>query len=252
MIRNDEMMLRESGTIQKLWTFSVNFRIRSFLKRTSNLTTTPSQWPGSRRRSSSVIARWIALALLIYLAVPGLFAQGTFTALQTGGGQPLVSDQQVLPTAGLISPQLSFDFGFLTGEVPAPGAFLDSFTVTIQDPASDTAVLATVDASGVLWAPVSPGAVMVPPNQIQWQAIPPPSLAPVLGQGVAYSVLVPIPSSFTGSSVTVYFDLFDNEDAVMSLGWFNNLKVTSVPEPRAALLLALGLVIAAVRRSRSR
>ena len=177
-----------------------------------------------------------------------LQAQGTVTVLQTGGGQPLLSYQQVLQVGASGDPEILFDFGFATGETPAPGGFLDSFTVTIQDASSNTAVVATIDASGVVWAPPTPGNVFLVDNQIQRQAITPPSLSPILGQGVAFSVQLPLPTTFTGSSVTVYFDLFDNLNQTMSLGWFNNLQLVSVPEPPVGLMAGLGVVMIAIAR----
>ncbi len=179
-------------------------------------------------------------------------AQGSITVLQTGSGQALLSDQQVLQAGAFGAPEILFDCGFASGEAPAPGVFLDSFTVTIQDGGSNSAVVATFDASGVVWAPPTPGNVILLDDQIQRQAITPPSLSPILGQGVAYSVQLPLPPAFAGSSVTVYFDLFDNLNQTKSLGWFNNLQVTSAPEPSAGILAALGLVLIAIKKLASR
>jgi hypothetical protein len=197
----------------------------------------------------------VAVALLFFLSAFFLRAQGTldYVVLQTGGGQPLVSDQQLLQTAGVPTQALFFDFGFFTDEIPMPGAFLDSFTVTIQDGSSATAVLVTADASGVLWSPFSPGAVFLSDSDIVRTAIIPPSLQPILGQGVAFSVRVPLPAQFTGPTVTVYFDLFDNVDQIMSLGWYYDPHITSIPEPQSGWLFALGvgLLLVTVRRRQS-
>ena len=109
-------------------------------------------WPvtsGTCRQGFS--AEWWCLFAVVFCLVVGTArGQGNFTALQTGGGQPLVSDVQVLQIGGISSPELLFEFGFLTDEAVVPGAFLDSFTVTIQDAAATTAVLATIDASGTV------------------------------------------------------------------------------------------------------
>ena len=194
------------------------------------------------------MAAWGISLILISGALPA-GAQGTLTVLQTGGGQPLVSDQQVLQLNGIVQPLILFDFGFVTDQTPAPGVFLDSFTVSFEDAASNVAVVATADASGVAWAPTSPGAVPLTDAQIQRQTILPPSQSPVLGQGVAYAVQVPVPSAFMGSSLTVYFDLFDNLDpTTRALGWFQNLQVVPVPEPPAGLLMGLGVVLMAIKR----
>lgn len=179
-------------------------------------------------------------------------AQGGLTVLQTGSGQPLTSEQQVLQLGVVGAQEISFDCGFASAETPAPGTFLDSFTVTIQDMLSDSAVVATFDASGVVWAPSTPGDVTLLDNQIQRQAIIPPSLAPILGQGVAYSVQLAVPTAFSGSAVTVYFDLFDNLNQTQSLGWFNNVELITTPEPSAGSLLALGLALMAIKKLASR
>jgi hypothetical protein len=180
-------------------------------------------------------------------------AQGTLTVLQTGGGQPLVSEQQVLQIGGVATPSISFEFGFSTDETPSPGAFLDSFTVNLLDGNSDVAVVATVDASGTYWTPATPGAVTLDPSQISFQGINPPAQSPVLGQGVAYSVVIPVPSAFTGTTVTADFDLFDNQNSQTSaVGWFQNVEVVGVPEPEAALLAVYGLVMFSMKKRTAR
>lgn len=179
-------------------------------------------------------------------------AQGTFVYLQTGGGQPLVSQQEVLDTTGIPAPELEFDFGFLTDEIPSPGNFLDSFTVSIGDDAGDVATLLTIDASGVTWAPVSPGGVPVEDSQIIRSAITPPSQDPVNGRGTAYSVTVPVPQQLSGTNVTVFLDLFDNQDDVMSAGWSANLRMTNTPEPQLAALVAVGVAMFAIARKARR
>lgn len=190
----------------------------------------------------------MGICLIWLLAAMPVSAQGTIQSLQTGSGQPLTTDQAVLQTGGFLSPMINFAFGFTTQENPAPGVFLDSFTVSFEDASSNVAVVATADAGGMVWAPASPGSVALDASQIQRQATTtPPGLTPVWSRTFAYSVAVPVPTAFTGSSVTVYFDLFDNQNAVMSLGWYDNLQVTSVPEPQPALLLALGLMLLALK-----
>jgi len=179
-------------------------------------------------------------------------AQGTFTFLQTGGGQPLVSQQEVLDTSGIPAPELAFDFGFLTDEVPTPGSFLDSFTVSIGDDVGDVATLLTIDTSGVTWAPVTPGGVPIEDSQILRTAITPPSQDPVNGRGTAYSVTVPLPQQLGGTNVTVFLDLFDNQDEVMSAGWSANLRMVNTPEPQVAGLMVVALGMFAIRRKERR
>jgi hypothetical protein len=179
-------------------------------------------------------------------------AQSTlnFVVLQTGGDTPLVSDQQILPFDGTAGQQLTFNFGFFTAESSAPGTFLDSFTVTMQDGSSGTAILGVIDASGTVWAPPSGGGIVLSDSDIVRMAIIPPSDSPILGQGVGYSVTVPIPQQLVGPQLTLYFDLFDNQDPNMSTGWFTPPRISSVPEPGIGSLFTLALLGAIIRRKR--
>jgi hypothetical protein len=181
-----------------------------------------------------------------------LRGQGTLNFVQTGGGQPVVSLDETLPVAGISSPELLLNFGFVTQEVVVPGTLLDSFTVTVQNPATSTsAVLATIDAGGPVWAPVSPGNLTLSDSQILRQGILPPSVQPVLGRGVAFSVAVPLPSALIGPTLNVNFTLFDNQNSLMSLGWYDGLEVgSSVPEPQTWGLLVLGVTMLAMLRGR--
>jgi hypothetical protein len=193
------------------------------------------------------------IALLVIIGARSVSAQGTLTVLQTGGGQPLVSQQQVLQIGGITTPSISFVFGFSTDQTVSPGTFLDSFTVNLLDGNSDVAVVATVDASGTYWTPTTPGAVTLDPSQISFQGANPPTQSPIFGRGVAYSVVIPVPSSFTGNTVTADFDLFDNQDTTTSaLGWFENVDVVGVPEPRTAVSAILGLALFAMKKRISR
>ena len=158
----------------------------------------------------------------------------------TGGGQPLVSDVRPLfVDASLVQPRLQFNFGFATDESFVPNSILDSFTVTIQSSNQlYTAVYLTADASGVVWAPATPGALVIDPATIDFQAIAYPSLQPVLVLQRAFQVSALIPSQFLGSSINVYFDLFDNLNPRASQAWFSDLRVTAAPGPQAWMLAA--------------
>jgi hypothetical protein len=179
---------------------------------------------------------WLSGASLLAQDPPGV------TVLRTGGGLPLVtSSEQFQITSNLTTPTvLSFEFGFGTDEVPSPGAFLDSFTVTVQDVAMmNTLLLLTADASGVVWAPSTPGGVFLPPDSILRSTIPFPSLQPVLANQAAFAVSVPLPTAFAGP-VNVYFDLFDNLNPTPSLGWY---RAVVIPEPRTWVLLIAGFLL---------
>lgn len=196
---------------------------------------------------------WLAISAAFLFGPQSGQAQGTIIFHNTGGGQPLVTEvRSIFIDAGLQQPHLVFDFGFATDETSAPGSFLDSFTVTIQDSAQHfSAVYLTADATGVSWAPQTPGALLIDPVSISSNPLTYPNLQPVLANRSAFEVTAPIPGQFLGGSVNIFFDLFDNLDSTTSQGWFNNLSVTSVPEPQVwALLLAGGALLCSSKRRR--
>lgn len=197
--------------------------------------------------------RTLAFGIAVYLtSLAGASAQGSLNpvVLQTGGGQPLISAQENLQLNGPVSPMLYFDFGFFTEEDVVPEEFLDAFTVTIQDASLTTAVLLTVDAGGTIWAPFTPGAVLLNAGDVARSPLIPPSMTPILERGIAFSVQLPVPTQFTGPSITIFFDLFDNQNAQSSLAWYRNPRLDNVPEPGSAALFLSGLLLIAIRRKR--
>lgn len=160
----------------------------------------------------------------------------------TGSGHtPLSEVQTINVAAGLFEPRLAFNVGFGTAETVLPGTLLDSYTVTLQTPDRlATAVYLTVDAGGLSLAPGTPGGTSVDPSEVSLLAVPYPDLQPALPALQAYLVSLAIPSQFRGTPVHVHFDLFDNQDAQPSQGWFSQVRVESVAEPRPLGLLLLG------------
>lgn len=197
-----------------------------------------SPWPPNHTGSCALF-----LLLLFWSGLSP--AQGTLTVLNTGGGATLVSQvQTVAVSSNPVQPRLEFNFGFATQEAVTQGRFLDSFSVTIQTLNQlTTALYLTTDASGIVLAPASPGAVVIDPASVTLLAIAYPSLQPVLPNQRAYQVSAPIPVEFRGGSVNVFFDLFDNLDAGASQGWFSDLHVAIVPEPGITGLLMLAAVL---------
>lgn len=195
-------------------------------------------------------SRWLCLALATTAAWRAdiTSGQGTFV-FNTGGGQSLVTETRTLAVPGAVESVLQFMFGFGTDETPAPGVFLDSFTVSIQDAAGQfTAVYLTADANGLVWAPTSPGALVIDPSAFVTGTIPYPALQPLLANRQGFQVSAPIPAQFAGASINVFFDFFDNQDAKASQAWFSNLAVTQVPEPGPWTLLLLGAGVALVTK----
>jgi hypothetical protein len=188
----------------------------------------------------------ISVALSIFVPSKFSLAQGTITALNTGGTQPIITEiRSLYVDAGLTLARLGFDVGFASGETNAAAAFLDSFTVTVQDTnAVNTVILLTEDASGTTFAPPTPGTIVVSPSSIDSNLIVYPSLSPVLLNRQAYRISALIPSQFFGGQINVYFDLFDNLNGVHSQGWFTSPSVYGVPEPQLVSFLGLaGLIL---------
>jgi hypothetical protein len=199
-------------------------------------------------------SRWV-FAVSILLLTPWsdpARAQGSFngiTVLRAAGAEPLITETrelQVDPSFAL--PVLQFTFGFATDETVVPGQFADSFTVTLQDASlATTIILLTADASGTVWAPLTPGTVPISPEAILRRSAPfPASIEPVLQWQFAYQVEAPLPAAFTGQSFSLHFDLFDNMNGVRSIGWFSDITV--VPEPRLWFAAALALFYLLRRR----
>lgn len=165
------------------------------------------------------------------------------TVLNTAPGEVLSSGSALVTFADtVLDPTLQLKFGFATAEAGGPGQLTDAFTLTLQDTGLNlTFVLVTVDAAGPVWAPVTPGTTPLSPAQLAWSPIAYPSLTPVLPQQWAYDLAVALPAEVSGRTFTLYFDLFNNDNALPSQGWFT--EVTVVPEPGVWALLGLGALM---------
>lgn len=193
-------------------------------------------------------------AVSLFLSANLLCAQGTRSVMNTGSGQPLLSEVRSLFVDGsLFQPRLLFNLGFASNETLASGTFLDSFTVTIQDPnQAFTAIYLTLDIAGTRVAPATPGTLFIDPATISLAPIAYPNLSPVLFDQRAFAVSALIPEQFVGGQVNVYFDLFDNQDPIASQGWFSDVRLEPIPEPQIfPLLLLAGGVMWGLRRIKS-
>jgi len=132
--------------------------------------------------------------------------------------------------------------GFGTDEVFGPGTIFDSFSITLQtEDLSRTWVLATFDASGVVWAPATPGTETLSDSSIARTSINYPSLLPDFSFRHAYALEVALPENATGQPLNLYFDLFNNQNSVASQGWFTDVVV--VPEPSVVALSVTGILM---------
>ena len=175
--------------------------------------------------------------VLAWLLSFGAAAQGV---LNTAPGVTLAgATRSVVFEGGLPGPLLKLSFGFSTDEIPRPGVIPDSFTITIQDTvANQSLVLVNMDAAGTVWAPMTPGTVPLPPESIDHAPIPYSSLTPVLASRTAYEIELTLPAGFQGRPLTLFYDLFSNDNGEASQAWFSDAVV--VPEPGVGALLVLG------------
>jgi hypothetical protein len=188
----------------------------------------------------------INCALVVATAMP--FASFSLSAaeapeiiLETGGPEATVSAFRDLGHIEQAKRWVTFDFGFATIEELLDNSFLDSATLTLQgsSPASTT-IIATVDRSGVLWAPHVAGGISLDPNAISWTEIEFPGLSLDLPHRRAYSTQVELPEEFYGQEVRFIIDLFDNQNAQDSLAYIG--APTVVPEPGVIALAATALL----------
>src|SRR5436190_5883512 len=186
---------------------------------------------------------WAICALPLLLLPNGsALAQGTLTppiVLRTGSG---LSSTQLIGNFDASTPAfVHFTFGFATDEEVMPGIFLDSFTLTLGESNGPLSVIYNVtDRTGSFWAPGAPGTISIPEASILREMISFPDLDPNYTHRYAYSVTAPVPVELLGRNLNFYADLFDNGNALNSLGW---ISVTPVPEPST---WALGLAALAM------
>jgi len=186
-------------------------------------------------------ARFLLLGCVCLSVVGAAPGQGTFgpVIMRTGSGQVLLTTTVPYNAGQPSSGVLAFSFGFATQEQTQPSQFADSFTVSISGPGG-TAYLVTVDANAIVWAPAVPGAIPLTETAIQRQSVPfgvPSEGLPALA---SYEVDYSLPAAWQGSPLTLNFDLFDNQNQLRSLAYFD---VTQVPEPSSVALLLTGLVL---------
>jgi hypothetical protein len=173
------------------------------------------------------------------LAQGGVSVEGPYTVFRTGTNETLLTfslpfDAPATNTATA----LQFEFGFATSEFDAPGSFLDSFSVTLQNSdQSATALLLTADATGVQWAPSNPGGLALSPTNLASLAVPFPNLSPSLPLQFAFAVVLPLPIQMVGKSLTLFFDLFDNLNQLGSLAYVRDARVQVPTAPPAGAFL---------------
>jgi hypothetical protein len=205
--------------------------------RPNQLETTDMGASGYRRRRQFFLAGVAGTVLVGSIAE----AQESFAFVQTGEGASVTS---LLSSVSIGDERaLTFSFGFGTEEFVVGGLFYDSATVTLQtaDGSPSTAILATVDSTGVSWAPASPGTVELDGSAIVPASIEFPSSLPLFPIQNSFFVTVQIPSEFKNQNVNLFLDLFDNGNSLKSLAWLGSVQTVPEPGTAALVLTATGM-----------
>ncbi len=194
-----------------------------------------------KRRFQALVRVWLGVALgissVLLRGQDGITQEGPWTVFRTGGGETLLSTNFVFEVPPLSAvPTLRFDFGFATTEPDSPGTFYDAFSVTLETlDRSASALLLTVDRTGVQWAPAYPGGLTLDPAAVQHADSAFANLSPTLEltNAYAYSVTLELPAALTGQSATLFLDLFDNANTYASLAYVGYARIeTPAAGPR--------------------
>lgn len=140
-----------------------------------------------------------------------------------------------------------FDFkiGFETMETALPSTILDSISISIYlDDPRRTALIGTLDATGLAVAPANPGGIFLAPESISFTLEP--SRPDALPTHFDLSGRMELPDEFTGRQVNAIVDFFNNQSQGQSLGY---ATFATIPEPAVwQLFLLSGACCLAVRR----
>lgn len=181
--------------------------------------------------SVAKIARAMALAVAIWssslVARADLLYFGHDIVLSTGGGTSMATTNFTLAADPLWTGfRLQLGFGFATDETNSAAVFLDSFSLTLQTlDAASTFLLLTTDVNGMNWAPNNPGGLPVSPDLILREPHSPGNTASGYAAAWSYAVSVAIPSAFAGTTSQLFLDLFDNQNALGSVGWLSYARI---------------------------
>jgi hypothetical protein len=133
------------------------------------------------------------------------------------------ADLLLAPPDGTADPELVIDLGFGTDEGSALGVFHDSFSLTLQSPSGRaTALLLTADSTGLQVAPPTSGGLDVSPQDVHLRPIASGDLLGGYALTMAFSLVFPVPRQLLEGGVHLFVDLFDNQDALRSLGFVRN------------------------------
>lgn len=181
------------------------------------------------------VLRLLSWLLLVCVFVPGLRSQvlldGAITSIRTGENNPLLTAEWAFDVPSYeFEPVLELEFGFSSEEPEALGLFLDSFSLTLQGGAAgETSLLVTSDPTGVVWAPDTPGALVVDLLDLAYAEASFATLDPVYPLSSAFSVSYRLPESYAGEALHLYGDLFNNLNEWASVAYVIAPRISSLP-----------------------
>lgn len=147
--------------------------------------------------------------------------------LFTGGGSSFATTNFALSVnPAWANCRLQLGFGFATDETNAISSFQDSFSITLQtQDYLSTLLLQTADVNGVTWAPENPGGLEVSPDLVLREALQPTDAVAGYDMAFSFAVSLVLPSAFVGTTSMLYLDLFDNGNALNSVGWLSYARL---------------------------
>jgi hypothetical protein len=151
------------------------------------------------------------------------------------------------------SPRLALTLGFATQESSDGEGIRDQFTVVLQDFSRTLNVaVATLDAEGAHFLPLTPGYLATDRAEAAWAPKPlepPPGVPAIGGHATEHTLQFPIPVELEGQPLTLRLTLFDNQDELNSVGWIG--EAVWVPEPEAIPWLCVVSVAGLLLRRRA-
>ena len=185
----------------------------------------------------------LCLALLLQaVCARSAFSQGT--VLLPVFGQALATHTHSI-AAGEMNPDatITFRFGFSTEEANTLGVVHDSLSgsVLAADNSTLGAFLFTTDVTGTEWIPLTPGYLTLSQDALHSAPAAFPNVTPVYARQSAWTVSFVLPSALAGHPANFHFDLFNNQDAALSMAVISDFQVVQVPEPGVWLLASIGL-----------
>lgn len=184
--------------------------------------------------------------LLVSAKLSGLLGAeipGAVAFLEADGEVVLKSHQVELPGSSSDGARLSFEIGFGSDELIVPQFFSDSFSVSLYRPQADESLLlVTADAGGFRWAPANPGGIRADESSIRRSLLGDVFSLDGFQSAWSYHVSVPWPSLSPATAHVLLLDMFDNQNALASIGWIGSVEFERLESPELPMVYAASSV----------